>query len=105
MLSHLLAGDSGFIPVPWMRMHAEDTASLSGQMGIRALGAIYFGKLHHLDDVADRGRTFYGKALVALKHELQHAEKAWSLAVLQSAMILALYEVHMTLLSHSRSEG
>ncbi|PVH78894.1 hypothetical protein DL98DRAFT_533431 [Cadophora sp. DSE1049] len=92
-LSHLLAGDSGFIPVPWMRLHAEDKASLSGQMGIRALGAMYFGKLHHLDDVANRGRSFYGKALVALKTELQHVEKAWSLAVLQSVMILALYEL------------
>ncbi|KAH7398053.1 hypothetical protein BKA64DRAFT_673448 [Cadophora sp. MPI-SDFR-AT-0126] len=91
-LSHLLAGDSGFVPVPWMRLHAEDRASLSGQMGIRALGAMYFGKLHRLGDVENRGRMFYGKALVALSSELQHVEKAWSLAVLQSAMLLALYE-------------
>lgn len=86
-------------------MHAEDKASLSGQIGIRALGAIYFGNLHHLNGTADRGRTFYRKALVALKTELQHTEKAWSLAVLQSAMILALYEVRITLLRPGRSEG
>ncbi|KAG4436326.1 hypothetical protein IFR05_008179 [Cadophora sp. M221] len=92
LLSHLLSGDTGFLPVPWMREHAEDTASVSAQTSIRALGALYFGKLHRLKDIADRSHNFYGKALVALNSDLQQAEKAWSLSVVKSAMILELYE-------------
>ncbi|KAH7354671.1 hypothetical protein BKA65DRAFT_548761 [Rhexocercosporidium sp. MPI-PUGE-AT-0058] len=93
LLSHMLSGDTGFLAVPWMRLHAEDRASLSAQMSIRALGALYFGKLHHLNNVADRSHGFYGKALVALNSDLQQAEKAWSLSVVKSAMILELYEL------------
>ncbi|KAH6723570.1 hypothetical protein BKA61DRAFT_648690 [Leptodontidium sp. MPI-SDFR-AT-0119] len=75
-----------------MREHAENTGSLSAQTSIRALGALYFGKLHRLNNIADRSHSFYGKALVALNSDLQQTEKAWSLSVVKSAMILGLYE-------------
>lgn len=78
-----------------MEEHAKDTSSLSGQKSIRALGALYFGTIHHQDAIADRGHEFYGQALVALNRDLQDDEKAWSISTIESAMTLEFFEVRL----------
>jgi hypothetical protein len=92
-ISFLLANLFSGIPFnPWLKLHAEDPASCA-QMSIRALGAVYFGRMHHLEETTDRGSVLYGKALVNLNRDLEDSDKAWSMSVLKSAITLELYEV------------
>ncbi|PVH85150.1 hypothetical protein DL98DRAFT_651045 [Cadophora sp. DSE1049] len=90
LVSHLL---SGHVCVPWLEEHAQDISSISGQKSIHALGALYFGRIHHQDEIASRGHELYGQALVALNRDLQDDKMAWSISVIKSAMALELYEL------------
>lgn len=90
LLSHLFSGYAG---LPWMEEHAKDTSCISGQKSIRALGALYFGRIHHQDEIAEWGHELYGQALVTLNQELQDVDAAWSIAVMKSATVLEFYEV------------
>jgi hypothetical protein len=91
-ISFLLANLFSGVPFnPWLQLHAEDPASCA-QMSIRALSAVYFGRIHHMDETTDRGSELYGKALVSLNCDLGDSDKAWSISVLKSAITLELYE-------------
>lgn len=93
LLSHFLAGWVMFPEVPWLRLHAEEVSSRSAKVCIRALGSVYFGRVHHQKYITDRGNKLYGQALIALNDDLRTEEKAWSVPVVRSAMVLELYEV------------
>lgn len=86
---------SGFPPIessPWLRLHAEDP-SPSAHMSVRALGAVFFGRKHHLDEVVKYGTALYGKALKYLNRDLQDSTVAGSMPVLKTAIALEIFEV------------
>jgi hypothetical protein len=81
------------VPEPWMRTHAKDSTSLTAQHSLLALSSIYFGRLHHREDILNRGSLRYSNALRCLSQDLQDSEKTWSLSVLSSATMLQIFEV------------
>ncbi|KAE9373024.1 hypothetical protein N431DRAFT_503803 [Stipitochalara longipes BDJ] len=89
LLANLLTG----IPnsTPWLELHAEDPSPCA-QMSIRALSAVYFGRVHHLDKTTAQGFEYYIDALRTLNHSLRHAKHATSITVIKSAIALELYE-------------
>lgn len=81
------------LPETWMRTQAKDSTSLTAQHSLLALSSIYFGRIHHLEDVLKQGFLWYGNALRCLSNDLQDSEKARSLSTLSSATMLQIYEV------------
>ena len=75
-----------------MQIHAKDT-TLAAQLSIRALGAVYFGRMHRQEDAMSRGILNYAKALKHLNEDIQDSDKAFSVSVLSSAITLEAYEV------------
>jgi len=73
-------------------LHAADRSQCA-QMSVRALSAIYFGRVHHLRTTITRGFEYYVDALRDLNHSLRHSEDASSMTLAKSAMVLELYEV------------
>jgi hypothetical protein len=85
---------SGFPSIPWLYEQATDCTSASALPSVRALAATYFGRRHHSKETMQKGSYLYGQALKGLNEDLQHSDhRAWSIAVLRSAVTLEFYEV------------
>jgi hypothetical protein len=93
LLKNLLSGASK--PSPWLALHAEDPSPCA-QMSIRALGAVYFGRMHRNEVITTRSFGYYTSALRSLNENLENHENAASMTVLNSAINLELYEVSIS---------
>lgn len=89
LISHLFEGRLD----EWLNAHVQDQSSTSGQMSTRALGAMYFGRMHNRHDITRRASELYGKALVSLNQDLRDEKSAYSTTILTTAYALELYEV------------
>ncbi|TGO72933.1 hypothetical protein BELL_0406g00040 [Botrytis elliptica] len=83
---------NSIVPNTWMRTQANDSTSPTAKHSLLALSSIYFGRIHHLEDILKQGSRWYCNALRCLSKDLQDSEKAWSLSVLSSASMLQIYE-------------
>lgn len=92
LLSNIFAGMDPYTD-PWMKRQAEDTTSVTAQSSILALSKVYFGRMHHQQNIVKQGFLQYGEALQNLNKDLRDEEKAWTLSTLTSAMTLGIYEV------------
>jgi len=90
LLANFLVGTDN--SSPWLMLHAKDHLPCA-RMSIRALSAVYFGRVHHLHKTTTQGFEYYIEALKNLNHSLRQSEDASSITVVKSAIVLELYEV------------
>lgn len=60
---------------------------------LEALAAMFFGRVHELQEVKMEGLVLYSEALKELRAELAHINGNWSFRTLASMTALCLYEV------------
>ena len=60
---------------------------------LRSLSLCFFGNEHGLWDLTTQGMQLYGVALKELNEALSDPERVQSIEVLESVMLLSLYEV------------
>lgn len=95
LLTHLFSGLPASRRPYLVHVQASESSIASALPGIQALAAAYFGRRHRSQKIIHDGSKFYGQALKALNSDLTSSveDRPWSVAVLRSACVLALYEV------------
>ena len=98
-------GDGDLIPNGpfwWLNATLDGGASsATHSVSTDALGAAFFGRVHHQNSIMTEGAEKYGTALQSLKKNLTQPQEAWSYYTLTAVTALSMYEVRQFFLRTS----
>ena len=95
LVERLLGGHRRPDAPGWWLNETSNRTNGSGTyaISINALGAAFYGRVHHQESIVVEAARTYGRALRGLKEDLGNPIAAWSYETLAAAMALGMYEV------------
>lgn len=104
-MSHMdskLFADAKMI-APWSMEAYSGRESCSTTQTMRALGSMYYGRMHRDKESLDQSMIHYGKAIRLLASDLQDVKRVFKLQTLTNVLSLAIFEVVSHIISPERS--